>query len=69
MDSWGVLVTFDDGVELRSITDRDCADLLRRASSILYLVFRTHGREAAVPSGPAEAGQKLVLEALRMMGD
>jgi hypothetical protein len=39
------------------------------AASILYLVFRTHGREAAVPSGPAEAGQKLVLEALRMMGD
>ena len=37
------------------------------ASSILSLVFRTHGREAAVPSGPAEAGQKLVLEALRMM--
>jgi hypothetical protein len=39
------------------------------ASSILYLVFRTHGREAAVPSGPAEAGQKLVLEALRIVGD
>jgi hypothetical protein len=39
------------------------------ASSILYLVFRTHGREAEVPSGPAEAGQKFVLEALRMVGD
>jgi protein-S-isoprenylcysteine O-methyltransferase Ste14 len=39
------------------------------AYSILYLVFRTHGREAAVPSGPAEAGQKLVLEALRRVGD
>ncbi len=32
------------------------------ASSILYLVLHTHGREAAVPSGPAEAGQKLVLK-------
>jgi hypothetical protein len=39
------------------------------ASSILYLVLHTHGREAPVPSGPAEAGQRLVLEALRIVGD
>jgi hypothetical protein len=43
--------------------------ILSAASSILYLIFRTHGREAAMPSGPAEAGQKLVLEALRIVGD
>jgi hypothetical protein len=43
--------------------------LLFSAASDFYFVFGVHGREAAVPSGPAEAGQKLVLEALRVVGD
>lgn len=33
----------------RSITDRDCTAVC--AASDLHLVFGSHGREAAVPSG------------------
>lgn len=68
MDPCGVLVTFDDGVDPGSITDRDYADFLRCLLDPLSNL-PTHDREAAVPSGPAEAGQKLVLEALRIVGD